>query len=465
MTLTTNRAKAWTHFIILNNHKFLNFSDSSVSVSSDDSPVKMAGPKSSNLRTVNAAADPSTPVDEIHAQQIQPAIEQQDDGDDDAHGESHVHPIQLAMEQQEIRAPVETHFQSIQPAMKQQDVREPGEIHAQPIQPAMEQQHDPALGAESQEPKADFIVDDLNEAKKAKRVKTVNLKLSTEDYLEKSKPENTKRSIKTALNAFKSVLAELHPEEDRAIKEFPNETLATYLEEFFMAVVKEDGTTYNASTLGTYYNGLARYFVDEKKLDIKKEPEFLRISKVLSRRQEESVREGKLPGQNASRPIPKEILAEVAAQGNIGVDNPKALSARVVQCFEVGFGIRCGAEMYEIMNSDIKVGPMKQNGIPEFIELGERITKTRRGQRGQGARQFIPKIDSDDNNPDGCMLRPYLKMQAKKTPAMLGPDIPFFLTCKKMIEPSRNAVWFTSQRLVNIYQIYIHILIDFVQNG
>ena len=137
MTLTTNRAKAWTHFIILNNHKFLNFSDSSVSVSSDESPVKMAGHKSSKLMTVNAAADPSTPVDEIHAQQIQPGIEQQDGGDDDAHGESHV---QLAMEQQEIHDPVETHFQSIEPAMKQQDVREPGEIHAQPIQPAMEQQ-------------------------------------------------------------------------------------------------------------------------------------------------------------------------------------------------------------------------------------------------------------------------------------------------------------------------------------
>ena len=357
-------------------------------MSSDEFPVGMFAPTSSNVRFANAAAGPATPLDEILAEHIQPVVAQQDDAYED--------------EASDNRAP----------------------------------------GGENKEPKTV----DINEPKKGTRVKTANLKLSAEDYLEKTKPENTKRSIKTALNAFKAVLAQLHPEEDRDLKEFPNETLATYLEEFFMTVVKEDGSSYNASTLGTYYNGLARHFVDEKKLDIKKEPEFLRISKVLSRRQEESVREGKLPGINASKPIPKEILAEVAAQGNIGVDNPKALAARVIQCFEVGFGIRCGAEMYEILNSDIKVGPMKQNGIPEYIELKERITKTRRGQRGQGARHFIPKIDSDDDDPDSCMLRPFLKMQAKKTPAMLAPDFPLFLTCKIMNEPSRNDVWFTTQR-------------------
>lgn len=230
----------------------------------------------------------------------------------------------------------------------------------------------------------DPVAEMLKEKKGKSRVKTKNLTLNTEQYLEKSTPENSKRNIQTAVRTFQAVLRELHPEEKREIKQLPCEILADYLEEFFMSVLKEDGTIYNASTLGTYYNNLARYFLEEKKINIKRDKEFVRVGKVLSRRQGESVQEGEIPGKNASKPIPKEVLVEVIAQGKIGTDNPKALTANVIQCFETGFGIRSRTEMYEIMNGDITVGPLKQNGVPEFIELGERLTKMRRGMRGHG---------------------------------------------------------------------------------
>ena len=93
----------------------------------------------------------------------------------------------------------------------------------------------------------DPIGDSINEKRKS-RINSENLTLKTEDFLEKSKPENSRRNIKTALNAFKAVLEELHPDESRDVKELPNETLADYLEEFFRSVLKEDGTCYNAST-------------------------------------------------------------------------------------------------------------------------------------------------------------------------------------------------------------------------
>ena len=308
----------------------------------------------------------------------------------------------------------------------------------------------------------DLLRDIINEKKEKGRVKTENLKMTAQEYLEKSKPENYKNNIKTALNTLKSVLKVLHPGDKRDLLELPNDTLADYLEEFFMSVLKEDGSPYNASTLGTYYNGIARFFVDEKKLDIKKEPEFVRLSKVISRRQEESVKAGKIPGINASNPIPQEVLAEVSAQGKIGLGDPRALAANVIQCFEVGFGIRSRTEMYEIMNGDIKIGPLKPNGVPEYIELGERMTKTRRGKRGQGkimqwrilllclfskgSREFAPRIDSNDEKPENCLLRPFMMMQAKKTPAMLSAEMPVFLSCKNLSDPSQSAVWFINQR-------------------
>ena len=57
-------------------------------------------------------------------------------------------------------------------------------------------------------------------------------------------------------------------------------------------MVKPDGSVYNASSLGTYYNSVARFFLDKKSLDVRKDDMFSRMRKVLARRQEESARQG-----------------------------------------------------------------------------------------------------------------------------------------------------------------------------
>jgi hypothetical protein len=48
--------------------------------------------------------------------------------------------------------------------------------------------------------------------------------------------------------------------------------------------------------------------------------------------------------------------------------------------------------MYNIFNSDVEVGPLKVNGVPEYIELGERITKMRRGKGGKGIIEQLMNI-------------------------------------------------------------------------
>ena len=222
------------------------------------------------------------------------------------------------------------------------------------------------------------------------RLKVSNVGLKAEEYLEKNKPQNSKKGIKTAINAFQAVIKELNSEEDRELTKIPNKELAEYLEKFFMGVMKQDGTSYNAATLGTYYNNLARYFLEEAKIDIKNGAEFIRLPKVVTRRQEESAKEGLIPGMNASKPIPKAVLAKVHASGEIGMKDPKSLTAKVIMNFQVGFGIRNGEEMHEIRNKDLKLGPLNGEGIPEFLELAERVTKTRRGSKAQGL--SFPKL-------------------------------------------------------------------------
>ena len=176
----------------------------------------------------------------------------------------------------------------------------------------------------------------------------------------------------------------------------------------------------------------------------------------------ECASEGEIPGKHAAKAIPKEVLAEVIAKGKIGFDDPRALTANVVKSFQAGFGTRNREEMYSIQNGDIDIGPLKMNGVPEYLELSERITKTRRGKRGQGIfqtlidsrlfffliaeREHKPRIESDDTKPENCLMRPFLMMQGKKTPAQLAPDQPLFLTCLNSTNFKDKAVWFSSQR-------------------
>lgn len=239
---------------------------------------------------------------------------------------------------------------------------------------------------------ADTFLRGLKEKKLQNRIKLENLKPSTSEYLDQSQPANTKAAVKTAITALETVIKQVNPEEERKLEEMPEEDLAEYLEQFFKCVVKQDGSSYNASTLMTYFNSLARFFLDKKKVNIKTSEKFSRVSKVLVRRQEESMKEGQIPGKHAPKAIPMEVLVEAIAQGKFGHSDPKALTASVIKAFQAGFGIRNRSEMYNIFNSDVEVGPLKVNGVPEYIELGERITKMRRGKGGKGIIEQLMNI-------------------------------------------------------------------------
>ena len=292
----------------------------------------------------------------------------------------------------------------------------------------------------------DPTLQEINKKKVVSRVQKDNMVSTTEEFLEASEPKNSKRSALTAVSALKSVIGELHGDEKRDILDIPIDVLVEYLEEFFKCAVKQDGSSYNASSLGAYYNALSRYFLEKRQIDIKKDVRFCRVGKILSRRQEESAKLGEIPGKNAKKAIPQEVLAEVIAKGKIGFDDPRALTANVVKSFQAGFGIRNREEMYSIQNGDIEVGPLKANGIPEYIELSERITKTRRGKSGH-MREYKPRIVSNDDKPGNCLLRPFLMMQAKKTSAQCAADQPLFWTCLNSKDFKSKSIWFANQRM------------------
>ena len=219
----------------------------------------------------------------------------------------------------------------------------------------------------------------------ANRLKKGDVNQSTKDYLEKSEPANSSKSTRTAMRQFYAVVQQMYPEEKRLVEELPEELLAQYLEDFFRLVLKEDGGCYNASTLGTYHSAIARLILRERKIDIKSDEKFSLVSKTLTRRQRECAEEGEIPGKHASKAVPLEVMAEAIKQGLIGWDAPKPLVTLVIKNLSSGFGTRSRTELYQMTNSDVLLGPRREDGVYSYLELSERVTKTRTGNRGQGS--------------------------------------------------------------------------------
>ena len=216
------------------------------------------------------------------------------------------------------------------------------------------------------------------------RLKNGDHNQSTKDYLEKSEPANSRKSTRTALRQFYAVVHQKYPEEKRLIADLPEDLLAQYLEDFFRLVMKENGGCYNASTLGTYHSAIARLILRERKINIKINEKFSLVTKTLARRQRECAEEGEIPGKHASKAVPLEVMAEAIKLGVIGWEAPKPLVTLVIKNLSSGFGTRSRTEPYQMTNSDVVLGPVREDGVYAYLELSERVTKTRTGNRGQG---------------------------------------------------------------------------------
>ena len=117
---------------------------------------------------------------------------------------------------------------------------------------------------------------------------------------------------------------------------------------------------YNASTLETYYQGITRVILDKRKINIKLEPAYTEVRKVLGRRQKESCEKGEIPGKHKAKSIPAQVLAECWSKGAFGTESPRALVTTVLLHTQASFGTRGKAELWNITNGDIIPGPNRQ---------------------------------------------------------------------------------------------------------
>ena len=197
---------------------------------------------------------------------------------------------------------------------------------------------------------------------------------------------------------------------DTHVEELPN-----MLSSFFLVAKKENGNVYNASSLNTYFQSLARYISNEYKppIDIKTDPRFKIVRDTLDSRCAEVTQLGESLGKQASRSVSEDTMKLAFEKGTLGRTNPRALVTTIQHLMMTGFGCRAKKEIYHCQNEDLIEGPLEK-GLPQWIELSERITKMKRGKK-KDVREVKGRIYLDNQHPEICPVRTFMEFKRRKT--------------------------------------------------
>ena len=92
-------------------------------------------------------------------------------------------------------------------------------------------------------------------------------------------------------------------------------------------------------------------------------------------------------------------------------------------------------------------GPLEK-GLPQWIELSERITKMRRGKK-KDVREVEGRIYLDNQHPDICPVRTFMEFKRRKTEFQNSEGKPLLWTVKQSAQtnPERELFWYTNCRM------------------
>ena len=122
-----------------------------------------------------------------------------------------------------------------------------------------------------------------------------NKDFSVNEFIDKGRSKNTKKAAVGIIKLFNLTMKSLnHVEKNdkyKSLDELSMEELPVTLCKFLMVVSKEDGSSYNASTLNTHFQSLVRHFKmrDEDPVEISADARFSKVREVLNARCLEAV--------------------------------------------------------------------------------------------------------------------------------------------------------------------------------
>jgi hypothetical protein len=272
--------------------------------------------------------------------------------------------------------------------------------------------------------------------------------LEPEEYLKLNENANTRKNVDSAVANYDRVMM-AHEEKSRekyiGLDVATPDELPRLLLKFLQIARQRNKKVYAAGALNTMFNNIVAFLIKRKNdpVNPKIDPRFSAAREMLKQKGEQSQAAGRGIGCDAKRSLqPKHLISALQKQ-TIGRDSPKALSTSVYLAAVLGWGCRTGAECHMITNEDLILGQRRRDGIPEYIELSERITKTRRGNPGD-ERELEPKLFPDDDYPETCYVRTVLEFLRRKSPQQKNPLAPYFLNSypAAVMNPSQYPYWY-----------------------
>ena len=290
-------------------------------------------------------------------------------------------------------------------------------------------------------------------SKKDRKLKGGNLHTEPEDHVRQKVPNTTKKSTEYAVNLFNNTMRQVSKElsfQHQDLQDISVDDLPWRLSKFFMVVSKADGTSLNASSLETIYASIARFLSTEcnPKIDIKSHVEFKIVKQNLDASKLDSASDGQRPGKHKPRPFKDEHLFLCWQKNTLGRNNPRSLASTIHLQLVSNLGFRANLEVYNIQNEDIIFGPLGEGDVPQWIELSERVTKTRRGKT-HNIRDLNPKVFPDNENPKTCPVRTFLEFRRRKTSLQNEEGKPFMWGIKPSAErnPEVQNFWYCNTRM------------------
>ena len=211
----------------------------------------------------------------------------------------------------------------------------------------------------------------------------------------------------------------------------------------------KNGQLYNASSVLAMYTNLCRYLSMNYEINMKK-PSFDNVRKIIKRKQEESSADGLVPGVLASKPLDKKDLAILIDKGLMSTKTPKGLLTLLIVKLQTGFGLRGGKELHDIHMNDISIHTTDEK--VDYIELSQRVTKTRRELKASFNMAERPRIYPEESS-SLCPVKAVEFYISKRPVGMNEENAPFFLnpitalTNSTPLVASKKSIWYSKQRM------------------
>ena len=104
--------------------------------------------------------------------------------------------------------------------------------------------------------------------------------LDPEDFLAMNKNKNSKRGEKSAVGTYNRVIKDFCAKKGLnyvSLEDSKTESLPNMLLKFFQIAKMKSGKVFSSGSFHAMYNGLARYILDSRDVDIKKDPSFHKV--------------------------------------------------------------------------------------------------------------------------------------------------------------------------------------------